>query len=198
MSACKGDGVSWRPGATLPPTGEGSPQGPKAGLPVMVPEPRWQLGSALCQAGNPPLPGESLPGHFTVFLRTARSLITSPHLPQMLYIPAMLRKCAEPYSISPKRARCSPCQGWQAPATRPSRGEGNGPAPKDGLADLTAGDTALPLSPGQQDRERWQQVPCVQGGRTTHSQSSGKQRGEEKWFPTWWHRGRFGHLWVSP
>lgn len=60
--------------------------------------------------GNPPLPGESLLGHFIVFLRTARSLITSLHLPQMLHIPVMLCKCAEPYSISPKRALCSPPQ----------------------------------------------------------------------------------------
>lgn len=131
VSPWQGGGVSRCSGATLPPTAEGvhggSPPGPKAGLPAMVPESCWQPGSARCQAGNLPLPGESLPGHFIAFLRTARSLITSLHLPQMLHIPAMLRKCAEPCSISSKRARRLPPQGLAASRHGP-RAKGKGTA----------------------------------------------------------------------
>lgn len=100
-----------------------SPQGLEGGLPVVVPEPHWQLRSAWCQVRNLPLPGESLPGHFIVFLRTARSLITFPHLLQMLCIPAMLRRGAEPYSISPKRTHFSPPRQLSAPCMQ-SKGKG--------------------------------------------------------------------------
>jgi len=44
--------------------------------------------------------------HFTVFLRMARSLIEPLHLPQMLYIPVMCHRCAEPYSTKTTASHC--------------------------------------------------------------------------------------------
>lgn len=57
----------------------------------------------------------------TTFLRTARSLIEPPHLPQMLRIPAVRRRCAEPYStpLSP---------GPAADSQAPSQAQGTGMA----------------------------------------------------------------------
>lgn len=207
----KGDRVSRRLGSPLSPTAEGghreTPWRPEAGLPVMVPEHCWQLGSAQCQAGNPPLPGESLLGHFIVFLRTARSFITSPHLPQMLHIPAILCKCAEPYSISPKRALCSTlqwlgavCPGWPAGlhlGRRPSQREGNCPAPKDVPTEATAGDTALPLTRVSGTAHGSECRACKEAGpRAAKVQAN---RGERRnGFQPWWHHGRLGHLWASP
>lgn len=163
---------------------------------MVVPEPHWRLRSAWCQVGNLRLPGESLPGHFIVFLRTARSLITFPHLLQMLCIPAVLHKAAEPYSTSPKRAHFLPPRQLSASCTHPSQGEGNGPALKDVPAELTAGDTALPLT--RVSGTACGSGCCVCRKAGLHTAKVQANSGQQRWFPTQWHHGHFGHFWVSP
>lgn len=140
------------------------------------------------------MPGESLPGHFIEFLRTARSLIEFPHLLQMLCIPAMLHKGAEPYSISPKRTHFLPPR--QLSASCMQSREGSGRALKDVPAELTAGDTALSLT--HVSRTMCGSRSCVRRKAGLHATKVQANSGDQKWFLTQWHQGRFGHSWVSP
>lgn len=76
------------------------------------------------------------------------------------------------------------------------QGEGSGPALKDVPAELTAGDTALPL--GRVSRTAGGSGSCVCRKAGLRAAKVQANTGEQKWFPTQWHQGRFGHFWVSP
>lgn len=85
---------------------------------------------------------------------------------------------------------------WQPLGMHPSQGERNGHSQGCPSRVNSRWHSPAPCL-CQQDR-MCQWVLCVQGGWTTYSQSSGKQRGEKKCFLTRWYQGHFGHLWVLP